>query len=402
VNWRNIGVVYQKELTDSLRDRRTVISMVVVPIVLMPMLTILLGVVSARLIGRAMREVPAVMVLGGQDSPGVRAALGELSEITIVPPRSDYAQEITDKRIRAAVEIPRDFDALLERGETAAIHIYVYQGDLNSGFTANKLEHFFGELRDRIVRERLAARHLPASLVEPVRIDQENVAPPEKVGGVILGGLIPYFVIILSLTGTMYPAMDLTVGEKERGTIETLLCSPASRLSLVLGKFFMVLTASLATAVLSIASMGLTLAVGERMLGRAREISGPAFQLTLSFKALVWVFVMVVPLAVLFSAALLAISLFARSFKEAQSYLSPLTIVVLVPAIVSLLPGVELNARLSLIPILNTSLVSKEIVSGTYHWNYIAMIFLSSCAYAAVALAIAIKLFQREDVLLRV
>ena len=74
----------------------------------------------------------------------------------------------------------------------------------------------------------------------------------------------------------------------------------------------------------------------------------------------------------------------------------------LVPAIVSLLPGVELNARLSLIPILNTSLVSKEIVSGTYHWNYIAMIFLSSCAYAAVALAIAIKLFQREDVLLRV
>ena len=114
-----------------------------------------------------------------------------------------------------------------------------------------------------------------------------------------------------------------------------------------------------------------------------------------------WLFVMVVPLAVLFSAALLAISLFARSFKEAQSYISPLTILVLMPAVISVLPGVDLDLRLSLIPVLNTSLVSKEIVSGTYHWNYIALIFLSSCVYAGAALWVAIRLFQREDVLFR-
>src|SRR6202021_3009299 len=100
--------------------------------------------------------------------------------------------------------------------------------------------------------------------------------------------------------------------------------------------------------------------------------------------AVIWVFVMVVPLAVLFSAALLAISLFAKSYREAQSYLSPLTIVVMLPAVVSVLPGVELNAGLSLIPVLNTSLVSKEIVSGPYHWGYIALIFGSSCVNAAI------------------
>jgi sodium transport system permease protein len=114
------------------------------------------------------------------------------------------------------------------------------------------------------------------------------------------------------------------------------------------------------------------------------------------------VFLLVVPLAVLFSAALLAIALFAKSHKEAQSYLSPLAIVVLLPAILSLLPGVELNVWLSLIPILNTSLASKEIVSGIYHWPYLALILISSCGYAAVALAIAVRLFQREDVLFRV
>jgi len=106
-------------------------------------------------------------------------------------------------------------------------------------------------------------------------------------------------------------------------------------------------------------------------------------------------------LAVFFSAALLALALFAKSFKEAQSYISPLMIAVVLPAVASLLPGVELNAGLALIPVLNTSLVSKEIITGTYHWNLIALIFLSSSVYAAAALAIAVRLFQREDVLFR-
>jgi sodium transport system permease protein len=110
---------------------------------------------------------------------------------------------------------------------------------------------------------------------------------------------------------------------------------------------------------------------------------------------------MVLPLAVLFSAALLAIALYAKSYKEAQSYLQPMTILVVLPTIVSVLPGVELSARLALVPILSTSLVSKEILMGTYHWHYIALIFISSCVYAAVALSIAVKLFEREDVLFR-
>ena len=399
---RNIGVVYRKELKDALRDRRTVISMTVVPIFLMPVLTIFVGALSARLIGRAMLQVPSVMIIGGEDSPKIRAALRALPNVQIVPASSDYGQQIIDKRVRAAVELPSDFDATIARGETARVRIDMYQGEMNSGFSVDKLQKFFENFRERTIRERLDAHHLPANLAEPLVVEEANVAPPEKVGGVVLGGLVPYFVIILSLAGTMYPAMDLTVGEKERGTIETILCSPVSRISLVLGKFLMALTASLSTAALAIASMGLTLAAASKIASGLPQVSTEELQFHITATAVIWVFVMVVPLAVLFSAALLAISLFAKSFKEAQSYLSPLTIVVLAPAIVSILPGVELNARLSLIPILNTSLVSKEIVSGTYHWNYIALIFASSCVYAAGALWVAIRLFQREDVLFRV
>ncbi len=123
--------------------------------------------------------------------------------------------------------------------------------------------------------------------------------------------------------------------------------------------------------------------------------------MTFSTKAVVAVFVMALPVAVLFSAALLTIALFAKSYKEAQSYLTPMTFVVVIPAVASMLPGVELNARLAIIPILNTSLVCKEIITGTYHWNFIGLIFASTCAYAAAAIFVAVKMFQREDVLFR-
>ena len=282
------------------------------------------------------------------------------------------------------------------------VKIYMYEGDLKSGFGADRLQKFFRELRDRTIRNDLKARQLPETLVRPFDIEQQNVAPPEKVGGAVLGGLVPYFVILLCLTGAMYPAMDLTAGEKERGTIETILCSPVSRTHLVLGKFLMVLTASLATGALSIFSMAVSFGVGKHLLlGIAHGAADAALQITISGKAIVSIFLLVVPLAVFFSAALLAISLFAKSFKEAQSYLSPLMIVIVLPAVAAMLPGVELSTPLALVPVLNTSLVSKEIITGTYHWNFIALIFVSSCVYATAALWIAVRMFQREDVLFR-
>jgi sodium transport system permease protein len=204
------------------------------------------------------------------------------------------------------------------------------------------------------------------------------------------------------MTGAMYPAIDLTAGEKERGTIETILCSPVSRTHLVLGKFLMVLTASLCTAILAMTSMGVSFgAVKKYMAVTITFKADNPLNFTIGIKAISAVFLMVLPLAVLFSAALLAIALMAKSYKEAQSYLSPLVIVVVIPAVAALMPGVEINTRMLLIPVLNTSLVCKDIVSGTYHWDNIGTIFVSSCVYAAAALFIAVKLFQREDVLFR-
>jgi sodium transport system permease protein len=203
----------------------------------------------------------------------------------------------------------------------------------------------------------------------------------------------------MCMTGAMYPAVDLAAGEKERGTMETLLCSPVARTHLVLGKCLMVLTAALATTLLSLSSMGVSFALVKKLaVGVAK--SG-ALPLTIDPASLLAVFAMMLPMALLFSAAMLAIALFSRSSKEAHSYLQPLLIVTIMPAVASLLPGVELNRWLALIPVLNVSLACKEILSGAYHWNYITLIFGSTCVYAAGALAAAVALFKRESVLFR-
>jgi sodium transport system permease protein len=400
MNLRNILVVYRKELTDSLRDRRTVISMVVIPILMFPLLTIGMGYMVSVMLGKARLEVPQVMIVGGEDSPRLVQQIRELKSIEVVPTKSDYADEISNKVIRAAVEVPPGFDAALAHGTPSQVSVLFYEGEIKSAFASETLQKFLNELRDKTVRESMQARNVPASLLNPFTVTARNVAPPERVAGATFGGMIPYFVIILCLIGAMYPAMDLTAGEKERGTMETILCAPVARTDLVIGKFLMVLTASLTTAILAIASMSISLAYAQKFMSAGAD--SPGIAMSIGIKGVVAVFAMVLPLSMLFSATLLAISLFAKTYREAQSYVSPLTILVIMPAIAAILPGTELSAKTALIPILNTSLVSKEIVGGIYHWGYIAMIFGSSFVYASVAIAIAIVLFNREDVLFRV
>lgn len=400
MNLKAIGVVYRKELTEWLRDRRTLISTVLVPLLAFPLLMVGITALATVMIGNAEKEIPKVMILGGEDSPQLLEDLKKTDQLKIVPYADNWKDQISNKEIRAAVEIPKGFQAALADGHSQAIQVYFYEGELKSAFGRDHLKKVVEDYRDAVVKDRLAAKSLPASVLTPFEIKQENVAPPEKVSGAGIGGFIGYAVILLCLTGAMYPAIDLTAGEKERGTIETVLSSPISRLDLVVGKFLLVFSGSLASAILSVISMGTSFAI----LGHTQLMNssgGQSLNLNLGPVSVVAVFFMALPLAFLFSAVLMTIALFAKTYKEAQSYLTPLTFLVVIPAVASIMPGVELTPKLALIPVLNTSLVCKEIITGTYHWGSIVMIFFSTCVYAAAALFLAVKMFQREDVLFR-
>ena len=394
------GVESSKE---AVRDRRTLISTIVVPLLLFPVMSVGFASVASMLVGRAKEESPKVMILGGGDSPAVVTDLKKIEKIDIVPAADNWKDQVINKEVRAVVDIPQGFESDVARQKEETVKIYIYGGELKSSLAADKIEKHLNEYRDTVVKERLAAKNLPVGVLKPFDVKQQNVAPPEKVGGAAIGGLIGYMVILLCMTGAMYPAMDLTAGEKERGTMETILSSPISRTDLVLGKFSLVLNASLATAALSVTSMGVSFWVADHF--HAFDFGDPSdantLQLKIGLGAALSVFLMAIPIAVLFSAALFTIALFAKTYKEAQSYLTPMTFLIIIPAVAAMLPGIDLTPKLALIPILNVSLLCKELVASTYHWNFIAIIFASTCVYAAAALFIAIKMFQRESVLFR-
>jgi sodium transport system permease protein len=400
MNCGTIATVYLKELRDSLRDRRTLVSTIIIPTFVMPMLVLGVGRVASAVVSKAREEVPRVMIIGGEDSPGVRSELGKSTRFKAEPATPDWKSRISEKRIRAAAEIPPGFEKALEAGSAPTVTLYHYEGELKSGLAVEQLRDFFTDLRDRASARLLRARGLSPTIARPFEVEEANVAPPEKVGGNLLGGIVPYLIILLCFTGAMNPAMDLTAGEKERGTMETLLCCPAARTDIVLGKFCMVLTGSIMAVVFSLVSMGLTLLlVGGAFAGRGAH--GSALGPTIDPVGVLGVLTMVIPVAVLFSAILFTLSLFAKSFREAQSYAGPMILVVILPLIIGMLPGIDLNLGLSFVPLLNISLVCKEMLSGVWHWAYIGVIFGSMTVYAAVALAIAVCMFKRENVIFR-
>jgi len=398
MNLGNALIVFRKELRDMLRDKRTIRSMIIIPVVAFPALFLIVGWTMAKLSGEANKEASIVMVHGGDDSPKVLEALRGAEGIQVVPYQADARQKISDNKIRVLIEIPEGFDSSVSGSHPQKVVIDYFQGDMKSESARDRVQKFFDDYRESLARAALAARGLPISLLEPFTVDAQNVAPPSKVGGAILGGWIPYMIIILCFTGAMYPAMDLTAGEKERGTMETILTSPVSRTDLVIGKFLMVVLASVVTAILSLVSMGISFAWSKKTFLHGADVP----QMSIDPSAVAAVMFLLLPVAVLFASVLLAVALLAKSYREAQTYVSPLVFVVIMPAIIGAMPGVELNWKTALIPILNTSLVSKDVIAGNYHWGLIAAVFAMTCVYAAIGIGAAVRMFNREDVLFRV
>lgn len=401
MNWRAIQTVYGKEMRDSLRDYRTLISMIVIPTFAIPLLLFGVGTLMFTTMTKARNEIPQVMIIGGDSSSNVLAGLRATKEFKFVPATADFTNQIVQQKVRAAVRLPPDFDALVRRGEKADVDIYLYVTDVRSDFAAEKLNAYFKNLSDTTVRERLTTRNIPLQILEPFAIQRENVAPLTKVAGSVLGGILPYIIITLCCLSAVYPAIDITAGEKERGTMETILCCPVARINLVLGKFLTVFTISTAAVILSLSSMWATFETARRLLAHVLPGQLLSSISTIEIAGLSGVFVMLLPVAVMLSALMLMVGLFSKSFREAQSYAGPLTLVMIVPTIAGILPGTELNSMLALVPLMNVSLACREMMEGIWHWNYILLIFGSACFYAGIALAITVWMFHREGVIFR-
>jgi sodium transport system permease protein len=247
------------------------------------------------------------------------------------------------------------------------------------------------------VEKRFAALGVRPDIVEAVAIEELDVTPMKERLGRTIGGLLPYLFVIFCFMGSMYPAIDLAAGEKERGTIETLLTAPVGRFQILLGKFGVVVLTGLLSAAVSM--LGLYLAVSrnpdmpQEMMGAVASILDPW--------TIVLVLSLLLPLAVFFAAFLLSLSFYARSYKEAQSLISPLTIVVILPVALGMVPGIELTPLTAMIPVLNVSLATKEIIAGTIVPGMLAIVYVSLLTLAGISLWACVRWVNREETIFR-
>lgn len=307
------------------------------------------------------------------------------------------AQAIRAKKIDAWLILPPDFETKLgeDMGQTSAAILHDSTIGL-SNEASNRLSMSIRTGGRSVVVAKLAGRGLGSEFLTPVELEAgADLAPPSRRIMNLVGGLLPYLIIAFGFMGGMFPAIDLGAGEKERQTLETILLAPVSRTSIAIGKFLVIFTTSLVTALMGV--LALTIA--------ARQFAPKAlidmFEGGISPATAAQAALLAIPAAAAFGGLLLAVSIFARSFKEAQSYIGPLNLLVVLPAMAGLIPGLELNWKLALIPIVNLSMISRDLLKGDLNWGYYGLTLASCGLMAVVGIMLAVKMFNREEVLFR-
>jgi sodium transport system permease protein len=255
-------------------------------------------------------------------------------------------------------------------------------------------------LKEARIKNQLQRAGVPEAILTPFTVEKVNTAPPQKMSGMVIGAMIGYMVVTFMLMGAMYPAIDMTAGEKERRTMEMLLSSPAGRIEIVWGKILVAITASFTTSVLTIISVGVSFYFGMKGFRSARQPQ-LIMEIPLDAKTFALMFLSIIPIAILSATLMIAIATMAKSYKEAQSYLTPLLLVAILPAMVSFIPGVKLNAWMALIPIVNFSQLIKELMLGDWSWIGFTLTLLSNLIYAGIAFTAAVRIFKNERILFR-
>ena len=368
-------LVYRKEMLEIFRDRRTFISMVIAPLLIIPLLFSAMGVFMRWQVSVAQSEGSSVAVKSVEEmrvaSEGLKG-----SGLQLIA-RSDVAKSVADKTSAtglAVVSLPN-----------GSVRFRILE-DLNrpiSHLAAEKLKIALEDYKTVLVKESLRKRGVPWGVLSPIIIESANVASRQKGGMLALGGIAGYLMLLMMFTGAMYPAIDTAAGEKELRTLECLLCSPVDRGNILAGKIAACATSSFLTAVLSLLSFAASVHGTFGQSGTA----GLGFYMNPSSTALV--LLAVLPVATLAASAMVAVSLLAKSYKEGQSYMMPLFMLVTFPITVGSFANLELTPALALLPVFNTSLLVKQIFAGSFEPLACSLAFAANLICSAIAFTLA-------------
>ena len=411
-----------KELVEILRDRRTIITLVMMPLLVYP----LMGIVVQKLVLQSFDKAKRITYNIGFDSDEQVKPFSELfmlgeqslwqfatkSRIDRAPDSNSQAAQIKEK-LKQAIESQQETEVKYYSGAEFSLEELILGGDIDVGvrletsssvqayrliydsrnqystsavrYVGKRLRHANDFYLERVANAGGAAVKFPGSFRE-VAVESEAQQKP------ILLTFVPLMLVLMTITGAVYPAIDLTAGERERGTMEILVAAPVPRLVVLIGKFVAVLTVALLTAMANLVAMTVTV----YSLGLDSLIFGNA---DFNLSTIGLIFVLLFVLAAFFSATLLGLTSFARSFKEAQAYLIPLMLVAFAPGLISLSPNLNTTAFLSVVPLVNIVLVGRDLLAGEANFAFVAIAILSTVLYGLLALSLAAQVFGTDSIL---
>ncbi len=397
-NWRHVLVVARKEFTDTLRDRRTWLAMVVMPLVIVPVLLLLAPSAVQSQMNKVAEAVAQVTVVGGEEAEGLLRFVAQTPGLALVSSENPEA-DLQARKLQAVLKLSPGFDAAVAAEKPAQVEILFDAADQKSSMAHDRLLMAVNAYSSQIAQARLASRGLDPSIMVPIQTASRNVAPPARMGSVFLSMVMPMMIALWAVTGGMYAAIDGTAGEKERGTMEVLLAAPPSRASIALGKFTVVTVTALASAFISVVAMILAFSVKPDAL--AVTGSGEV-AVALPVGRLALIAVASIGIAAIFAAVELAVALFARSFREAQTYLTPVSILVVFPGIATqFMQAADAATWVYAVPLLNAIFAYKELLEGVVNWSHLGLVLVSSLVFAFVCLRVTVSLFEKEQVVFR-
>ncbi len=389
----SIFTIYKKEMTDLLRDRRTLIAMIILPLVLIPLILVLTGRFSKSGDDVKGQGDLRVAVVTNDNGGELMDRLKRRKDLKVLEGISPYEFKtlIRNDSIDYGLIIDKDFDAQIQNGKTGSIELFHESSSRDSSGYERVAKTITSYRRD-IVDQRLEALGTNTSILKPTSLKTTNVKIKKNSIASFAGGILPVFFVMFCFIGAMYPAIDLFTGEKERGTIETLLVLPVNRFQILIGKLLVIASAGAISGLLNFLGIYLVLKFNNDL---------PFVSVLLNGKSVLLIGLMMIPLSTFFAGLLIPISIYAKSFKEAQSLIQPLLIVILVPVIVGMSPSFELNIKTALIPIMNVTLACKSIVGGTYEWGLIGLVFLSLFILSGLGIVLSKKGFSDEKNIFR-
>ena len=398
MNYKQLSTLYKKEILDVIRDKKTILTMVVLPVLLYPMLFLVIMQIMTMVMEE--QEASTYYIAYENVAQEHKQALNDwiagdedeleyiLKEVESDNPKKDLEEEEIDAYI-----------TVKETESQVTFEIHYMYADTNSNTAAGMLREEIESYSTKVAEDNAKAEGLDVDkLLYPVVATMDDQSSNESSVGSMLGGIIPFLLITSIVMGCIYPAIDATAGEKERGTLETLLTLPVGNMELIASKFLSVATIAVVSVFMNVLSMGIVVAY---LYSTMTALSDGANELELGtfIPAILITVCCVIAFSLFISAITMIVCAFAKSFKEANNYVTPISLVVMLTGYVGIIPTIELNTTTSLIPVVNICLMIKNLLVFKYDFTLIVIVLLSNIIYAFVAVWILSKVYNSESIL---